>query len=67
MCVIDRIIRFIVVLVFTPLIYYKYVEGILEYVLVIGMLLFLFTSISGFCPFYKSVNLSTCSKDNFLK
>lgn len=55
----DRFIRFVVVILIGGLYYFEIIPGILGYILLGLAFAFLIASITGFCPFYKSVNLST--------
>ncbi|MFO3797416.1 MAG: DUF2892 domain-containing protein [Anaerolineales bacterium] len=55
----DRIVRFIVALVFGYLFFAKIVTGAVGIILLIIAVVFLLTSFVGFCPLYKVLNFST--------
>ncbi|MEJ5241582.1 MAG: DUF2892 domain-containing protein [Anaerolineales bacterium] len=55
----DRIVRFVVALVFGYLFFAKMVSGAVGVVLLVIAIIFLLTSFVGFCPLYKVFNFST--------
>lgn len=55
----DRIVRFVVALVFGYLFFAKMVTGTVGIILLIIAIVFLLTSFVGFCPLYKVFNFST--------
>jgi hypothetical protein len=55
----DRIVRFVVAVIFGYLFFTKMVSGVVGIVLLIIAIVFLLTSFVGFCPFYKVFNFST--------
>lgn len=55
----DRIVRFVVALVFGYLFFTKMVSGAVGVVLLVIAIIFLLTSFVGFCPLYKVFNFST--------
>ncbi|MFN3741392.1 MAG: DUF2892 domain-containing protein [Anaerolineales bacterium] len=55
----DRVVRFIVALVFGYLFFAKIVAGTVGIILLIIAIVFLLTSFVGFCPLYKVFNFST--------
>lgn len=55
----DRVARFIVALFLLSLFFVANFKGILGLLIIIPSCMFLFASITSFCPFYKSTNLST--------
>ncbi len=55
----DRIVRFVVAVIFGYLFFAKVVSGVVGIVLLILAIVFLLTSFVGFCPLYKVVNFST--------
>ena len=57
----DRIIRFVVVLLIVSLYYFEILEGFVGYILIALVVAFFFTNLTGFCPFYKSVNINSRS------
>lgn len=61
----DRITRFIVALLLLSIFFIGNVRGVLGTLLIAVSTMFVFASITSFCPFYKSTNLSTykTSKD----
>jgi hypothetical protein len=56
----DRIIRVIVAVVMAALYFTGTVTGTLGIVLLVLAVVFVLTSIMGFCPLYAIVGLSTC-------
>ncbi len=55
----DRIVRFVVAVIFGYLFFTKMVSGVVGIVLLILAIVFLLTSFVGFCPLYKVFNFST--------
>ncbi|MBO9368747.1 MAG: DUF2892 domain-containing protein [Chloroflexi bacterium] len=55
----DRIVRFVVAVIFGYLFFTKMVSGVVGIVLLIIAIVFLLTSFVGFCPLYKVFNFST--------
>lgn len=55
----DRIVRFVVALLFGYLFFTKMVTGVVGVVLLVIAIIFLLTSFVGFCPLYRVVNFST--------
>jgi hypothetical protein len=55
----DRVVRFVVAVIFGYLFFTKMVSGVVGIVLLIIAIVFLLTSFVGFCPFYKVFNFST--------
>ena len=58
----DRITRFIVAMLLLSLFFFGHVRGIFGAILLVVAFMFAFASITSFCPFYKSTNLSTYKK-----
>jgi hypothetical protein len=56
----DRVIRVILAIVFAALIYTNTVSGVLAVVLGILAVVFVLTSVLGFCPLYIPCKMSTC-------
>ncbi len=56
----DKIIRVVIALVASALVYYNVVEGVISYILLTVTAIFLFTSLIGFCPLYGLFGLNTC-------
>ncbi|HSG67499.1 MAG TPA: DUF2892 domain-containing protein [Bacteroidales bacterium] len=59
---IDRAIRIILAIVIAALIYLGEISGTTAIVLGIFAVIFLITSLVGFCPLYLPFGLSTCKK-----
>jgi len=55
----DRIVRFVVAVIFGYLFFTKMVSGVVGIVLLIIAIVFLLSSLVGFCPLYKVFNFST--------
>jgi hypothetical protein len=55
----DRIVRFVVAVIFGYLFFTKMVSGVVGIVLLIIAIVFLLVSLVGFCPLYKVFNFST--------
>jgi hypothetical protein len=55
----DRIVRFVVAVIFGYLFFTKMVSGVVGIVLLIIAIVFLLASFVGFCPLYKVFNFST--------
>jgi len=55
----DRIVRFVVAVIFGYLFFTKMVSGVVGIVLLIIAIVFLLASLVGFCPLYKVFNFST--------
>jgi hypothetical protein len=58
----DRIIRILVVIVIAILFFTKQITGTLGIILVILAIIFLLTSLAGFCPLYVPFKFSTKKK-----
>lgn len=58
----DRTIRTLLALVMAVLVLAKVVHGTLAYILVIITVIFLVTSLLGFCPLYVLLGISTLKK-----
>lgn len=56
----DRIIRIIVAIVVTLLVWQNVIQGTLAYVLLAIAGIFLLTSFVSFCPLYRIFGISTC-------
>jgi hypothetical protein len=52
----DSIIRFIVVIVLLSIFFIGNVRGVMGVLILLASMLFLFTSLTRFCPFYKSID-----------
>lgn len=58
----DRILRIIVALVIGVLYFAKIVTGTIGIILLVIAVIFLLTSIAGYCPLYSIIGLSTKKK-----
>lgn len=56
----DKAIRIIVAIAVALLIYTKIITGVLAIVLSIVAIVFVLTSLMGFCPLYALFGISTC-------
>ena len=56
----DKIIRILVAVVIAALYFTKTITGTLGIVLMVLAVVFLLTSLIGFCPLYKIFGISTC-------
>ncbi len=55
----DRLVRFIVVLLLISILYVGEFNGPIAFIIIVVSAMFLFASVTAFCPFYKSTNMST--------
>ncbi|ULC58457.1 DUF2892 domain-containing protein [Flaviramulus sp. BrNp1-15] len=62
----DRIIRSIVVVILLTIYFLGEVRGFFGISIIIISIMFSFASITAFCPFYKSTNLSTYEAEDFM-
>jgi hypothetical protein len=60
---IDRVIRILVAVVFAVLFFTHVVEGTLGIVLLVLAVVFVLTSLVGFCPLYLPIKLNTGKKE----
>lgn len=58
----DRIVRIVLAVIFATLYFTQTVTGTLGFVLMLLAGVFLLTSLVGFCPLYRPLGISTCSK-----
>lgn len=58
----DRIIRVIIAAVLGYLYYNGTIGGTLGIVLLVVAVVFVLTSLMGFCPLYKPLGINTCAK-----
>ena len=56
----DKLIRILVAIVVAILVYAKVITGTLGIVLSIAAIVFVLTSLVGFCPMYLPFGISTC-------
>lgn len=59
---IDRGIRVLIAVTLFSLFYAKVVQGTLGIVLLVAGVIFLLTSLIGFCPLYAPLGINTCRK-----
>ena len=62
----DRLVRFIVVLLLISILYVGEFKGLIAFIIIVVSAMFLFASVTAFCPFYKSTNISTSDSDDYL-
>jgi len=62
----DRAVRLIVSIILLTLFFIGEVRGLFGIFLLVISIIFLFTSITSFCPLYKSTNIKTCYLDEDL-
>ncbi|MBB3122734.1 putative membrane protein [Mesoflavibacter sabulilitoris] len=55
----DRLVRFIVVLLLISILYVGEFNGPIAFIIIVVSAMFLFASVTAFCPFYKSTNMTT--------
>lgn len=60
MGVIDKIVRVIVAITFTVLYFMGILDGTIGIVLIVLSVVFLLTSMIGFCPLYTIFGMNTC-------
>lgn len=60
----DRIIRLMLGVVIAFLFFTNVITGTIALVLLLVALIFVFTSIIGFCPIYAMLGLNTCPKQS---
>lgn len=58
----DKVIRIIVVIVLLTLFFTKTISGTLGIIAIAVSVIFLITSLIGFCPLYTLFGISTCKK-----
>lgn len=60
---VDKIVRLVLAILFSGLYLAGLVSGTVGLVLMILAIVFLLTSLVGFCPLYAPFGLSTCAKE----
>lgn len=60
---VDRTIRTLLAFVMAILVFARVVQGTLAYILVIFTVIFIVTSLIGFCPLYVPLGISTLKKN----
>lgn len=63
----DRAIRIFMFIVIIILFITNQIEGVLGYVLISAGIVFLITSLIGFCPLYKLFGFDTCNTKSIKK
>lgn len=63
----DRVSKCIVAIVLLTVVAYGAVGGLLSFFFILLSTLFLIVSISGFCPFYKAINVDFNKSDDYFK
>lgn len=58
----DKIIRIVIAVIFAVLFFTKAVTGVLGIILLILAVMFVLTSLIGFCPLYLPFKINTCRK-----
>lgn len=58
----DKTIRLLVAIGIFLLYFFNVVEGTLAYILIALAVIFVLTSLIGFCPLYKPLGINTCKK-----
>ena len=58
----DKIIRIVIAVLFAVLFFTKAVTGVLGIILLILAVMFVLTSLIGFCPLYLPFKINTCRK-----
>ncbi len=61
MGVADRVVRIVLVILIAALYFTNVISGTLAIILGIVVIIFLITSITGFCGFYKVLGINTCA------
>jgi hypothetical protein len=58
----DKVLRFLLAVVVALLVYYDVLQGPLAYILIAVAVVFFLTSLTGFCPLYGLLGLSTIKR-----
>lgn len=58
----DKLIRVILALIMGLLVYFEVVEDTLAYILLALAVIFVLTTLVGFCPLYGVLGIDSCSK-----
>lgn len=64
MGLVDRIVRVLIVILILELDYENIISETLSNMLLILVSILMFTAITGFCPLYKLIGVSTCKYKN---
>lgn len=60
---IDKVIRILIAVVIAILFFTKVIEGVLGIVLLVLAVIFVLTSLIGFCPLYTPLKINTGKKE----
>lgn len=63
----DRVSRFVVAISLLSIVVFGPLWGILGFFIILLSILFLIASVTGFCPFYKSINADFYNSDDYYK
>jgi hypothetical protein len=63
----DRVSRFVVAIALTATVVFGPIGGFLDFIFILLSVLFVVASITGFCPFYKSINVDFNNSDEYFK
>ncbi|AEA45495.1 YgaP family membrane protein [Fluviicola taffensis] len=58
----DRIIRLILSIILVSLYFFGYISGILAIIALVVVIIFMLTSVIGFCPLYKLLGITIKKK-----
>ena len=61
---IDKLIRFFLGIAGGVLVYYQVLSGPHSYILLVAIVVLLLTSLTGFCPMYGLLGISSCKPKN---
>lgn len=63
----DRVARFVISLVLLGIVIFGPLWNLLGFFIVLLSILFLIAGVTGFCPFYKSINVDFTKSDEYFK
>lgn len=58
----DKVLRFLLAVAVALLVYYDVLQGPLAYILVVVAVVFFLTSLTGFCPLYGLLGISSTKR-----
>ncbi|MFY0651074.1 MAG: DUF2892 domain-containing protein [Cyclobacteriaceae bacterium] len=61
---IDRVVRFVIAILFSTLYFLGYISGTIGLILLVVSVVFALTSIISFCPLYAVFGMKTCAVDD---
>ena len=67
MNIMDRVTRFVISLVLLGIVIFGPLWNLLGFFIVLLSVLFLIAGVTGFCPFYKSINVDFTKSDEYFK